>query len=147
MIGRPDCSWASLRRPQLRTCPLPHSIVWREKIGYGLDGTVWKVDIDGQPYALKVRECQIAALLQTIRAAVEASPEPVCLKKEPRTWKDAVRNLYAFSDEELSSLGPKLWPTGVVLDRVKRQMSPWEEYFAIFFEFIPSQGDSTVDTT
>ncbi|KAK4076672.1 uncharacterized protein Triagg1_4275 [Trichoderma aggressivum f. europaeum] len=194
MIGPPDCSWASIRRPRLRACPLPHSFIWREKLGYGLDGTVWKVEVNGRPYALKVfwdhkppggtrywafqRECQISALLQTIRAAVENSAEPVYLKKEPKTWKDAVRNLYSFSNEgrlkpkmrdaansislttssfprirecygwltisgaELSGLGPKLWPTGVVLDRVKRQMSPYEEYFAILYEFIPPQDDT-----
>ncbi|KAL7788363.1 hypothetical protein V8C37DRAFT_388333 [Trichoderma ceciliae] len=54
MQGHPDCSWASLRQPRLRACPLPHNIVWLEKLGYGLDGTVWKVEINGHAYALKV---------------------------------------------------------------------------------------------
>ncbi|KAL6802795.1 hypothetical protein GGI42DRAFT_32702 [Trichoderma sp. SZMC 28013] len=193
MTGRPDCSWASILQPRLRACPLPRSFIWREKLGYGLDGTVWKVEVNGQPYALKVfwdnkppsgtrywafqRECQITALLQIIQAAVEASAEPIYLRKEPKTWKDAVQNIYAFSDEgrlkpkfrntansipitasafprirecfgwltisgaELSGLDPKLWPMGVVLDRVKRQMSPREEYFAILYEFVPPQED------
>ncbi|KAL6693075.1 hypothetical protein J3F84DRAFT_396543 [Trichoderma pleuroticola] len=171
MTGRPDCSWASIQQPRLRACPLPHSFIWREKAGYGLDGTVWKVEVNGQPYALKV--------------FWDNKPPSGTryLKKEPKTWRDAVRNLYAFSDEgcltpefrdaansisitassfprirecfgwltisgaELSSLGPKLWPMGVVLDRVKRQMSPCEEYFAILYEFVPPQKetDTTVD--
>ncbi|KAF3056939.1 hypothetical protein CFAM422_012473 [Trichoderma lentiforme] len=51
------------------------------------------------------RAIQIA-LLQTIRAAIETSTEPIHLKKEPKTWKDAVRNLYSFSDE--GRLKPKI---------------------------------------
>lgn len=55
MIGPPDCSWASFRRPLLRACPLSQrEIIWHDKLGYGVDGTVWKVEIDGRFYALKV---------------------------------------------------------------------------------------------
>ncbi|QYT03237.1 hypothetical protein H0G86_010207 [Trichoderma simmonsii] len=123
------------------------------------------------------RECQTAALLQTIQAAIRASAKPVYLKKEPKTWKDAIRNLYSFdegrlkpkirdaanfisittspfprirscfgwltiSGAELPALGPKLWPTGFVLDRVKRQMSPYEDHSAVLYEFVPSQEDA-----
>ncbi|PTB49373.1 hypothetical protein M431DRAFT_500155 [Trichoderma harzianum CBS 226.95] len=50
----------------------------------------------GTRYWAFQREYQIGTLLQTIRAAVEISAEPVYLKKETKTWKDAVRNLYSF---------------------------------------------------
>ncbi|PNP49206.1 hypothetical protein THARTR1_10008 [Trichoderma harzianum] len=112
----PDSSWASFRRPLLRACPLSQQqIIWHDKLGYGVDGTVWKVEINGRFYALKVfwdnkapdgmrywgfqRECQNAALLQMIRSTVETPTEPIYLKGESKSWKDAARNLYAFSTE------------------------------------------------
>ncbi|KAL7788362.1 hypothetical protein V8C37DRAFT_411642 [Trichoderma ceciliae] len=201
MIGPPDGSWASFRRPLLRAFPLSqHEIVWHDKLGYGVDGAVWKVRIDGRFYALKVfwdnkppdglrywavqRECQNAALLQMIRAAVETSTEPIYIKAKPKTWRDAARNLHAFSTEgrresrfqqdmadsipvsassfpqfrecfgwmmisgaELCSLNPKLRPHGVVLDRVKRALWPWEEYYAILYEFIPSDKQLAMEAT
>lgn len=55
MTGDPDCSWANFRSPRLRACALPRDeIVWREKIGMGMDGVVWRVEIGGKPYAIKV---------------------------------------------------------------------------------------------
>lgn len=55
MIGPPDCSWASFKRPLLKAFPWSQQeIVWHCKLGYGVDGTVWKVEIDGRFYALKV---------------------------------------------------------------------------------------------
>ncbi|UKZ78873.1 hypothetical protein TrVFT333_006619 [Trichoderma virens FT-333] len=200
MIGPPDCSWASFKRPLLRACPLsPQEIIWHDKLGYGVDGTVWKVEIDERFYALKVfwdnkppdgmrywavqRECHNAALLQMIRTAVEKATEPIYLKREPRTWRDAARNLHAFSTEgsreprfrhapdsitvsssslprfrecfgwmsisgaDLCSLDPKLRPHGVVLDRIKRAIWPWENYFAILYEFISPDEQPSVQAT
>lgn len=55
MIDDPDYSWHSFRRPQLRACTLPRDkIVWRKKLGGGLDGFVWKIEINKKPYAIKV---------------------------------------------------------------------------------------------
>lgn len=55
MTGDPVYSWASFRRPRLRACTLPRDkIVWREKIGMGMDGVVWRVEIGSKPYAVKV---------------------------------------------------------------------------------------------
>lgn len=129
------------------------------------------------------RECQNAALLQMIRAAVESSSEPVYLKAKPKSWKDAARNLHAFSTEgrqeprfrdaadsipisasslprfrecfgwttisgaTLCNLSPKLRPHGVVLDRIKRAIWPWEEYYAIFYEFISSDEQPAGEAT
>lgn len=45
LIGPPDCSWASFRRPLLRACPLSQqqiTCIWHDKLGYGVDGTVWE---------------------------------------------------------------------------------------------------------
>lgn len=55
MTAGPDYSWASFRRPQLRACILPREeILWKEKIGMGLDGVIWRVEIRDKPYAIKV---------------------------------------------------------------------------------------------
>lgn len=54
MVGDPNCSWANFCQPKLRACQLPRGIRWVAQLGYGLDGIVWKVNIDGRTYALKV---------------------------------------------------------------------------------------------
>ncbi|KAL6802794.1 hypothetical protein GGI42DRAFT_325184 [Trichoderma sp. SZMC 28013] len=128
------------------------------------------------------RECQNAALIHMIRSVVETSTEPIYLKREPKSWKDAARNLHAFSTEgsrepryrdapdsipvtisslprfrecfgwmsisgaELCNLDSKLRPHGVVLDRVKRVIWPWESYFAIVYELISPDDQPSMQT-
>ena len=46
--------WADLQNPRLRRCPLQHEMEWLERLGFGVDGIVWKVKIAGDTYALKI---------------------------------------------------------------------------------------------
>ena len=54
---------------------------------------------DGVPYWAIQRECWNATLIQNIRAAIEALPEPIYFNPLPKTRQDAIRNLRAFSEE------------------------------------------------
>lgn len=55
MTGDLDYSWKSFCQPQLRACTFPRDeMVWREKIGMGMDGVIWRVEIGEKPYAIKV---------------------------------------------------------------------------------------------
>ncbi|POR31949.1 Uncharacterized protein TPAR_07839 [Tolypocladium paradoxum] len=120
--GEPCCSKAAFEHPRLRKCPYALSTVdWGKavRLGGGLDGYVWKVHFGTNgPYALKVfydaeppdimhyyafqRECQNAALVQMIGAAVQraTTTEPIVIKSTPTTNDDARANLLAFSDEQ-----------------------------------------------
>ncbi|KAJ9129840.1 hypothetical protein NKR23_g12445 [Pleurostoma richardsiae] len=111
--GPPACAWSNFSRPLLRKYDLQHEIEYKKRLGYGMDGIVWTVEIGDCTLALKVfwdntapeetrywavqRECQNAALLQMIQAASTAGP--IYLQPEPKTHRDAVANLRAFSDE------------------------------------------------
>ncbi|KAH8909443.1 hypothetical protein BR93DRAFT_924428 [Coniochaeta sp. PMI_546] len=115
MVGSPDCSWRHFRRPLLRKCPFEAEIEFGEQLGFGIDGIVWKVNIGGRTFALKVfwdnvvpgglryyaiqRECHNLALLQMIQSAVLQSNEPIYLNPDPKTFQDAVANLQAFCAE------------------------------------------------
>lgn len=54
LVGHPDCAWANFRQPLLRSCQLPHDIQWRKRLGCGIDGIVWRVNIGQDTFALKV---------------------------------------------------------------------------------------------
>ncbi|KAM4055258.1 kinetochore sim4 complex subunit FTA2 domain-containing protein [Hirsutella rhossiliensis] len=101
------CTWSDFRRPMLRRCNLQDNLTFIDLVGYGLDGIVWKVEIDNRIAALKVfwdteapedtrywamqRECQNASLLQMIHFATEHYPNSIWLKPNPRTFSDAMR--------------------------------------------------------
>ncbi|TWU70512.1 hypothetical protein ED733_000242 [Metarhizium rileyi] len=101
---------------------LRNSIHFVERVGGGLDGYNWKIQVPkgGPTYVLKLfwdtepwyphyfsaqRECQNAALFQHIEAAVldAAGPGnekgPILLNPEPESKQDALANLLAFSNE------------------------------------------------
>ncbi|OIW30771.1 hypothetical protein CONLIGDRAFT_573333 [Coniochaeta ligniaria NRRL 30616] len=115
MVGSPDRSWHRFRHPLLRKCPFEAEMKFGRVLGYGMDGAVWKVSIGGRIFALKVfwdntvpesdyyyaiqRECHNGALLQMIQSAVQESDEPIYLHPNPKTWRETVANLQAFSDE------------------------------------------------
>lgn len=52
----PVPTWENLKKPRLRRCPFDlEDITWLEKLGYGIDGFVWKVKFkDETLYALKL---------------------------------------------------------------------------------------------
>lgn len=45
------------------------------------------------------RECHVAALLESIRGSIKSSQDDIWLNPEPKSKRDAVMNLYAFSEE------------------------------------------------
>ncbi|KAL2158238.1 hypothetical protein VTH06DRAFT_4558 [Thermothelomyces fergusii] len=106
MVGPPKTTAADFEMPRLRRCPFDlGSMVWEARLGGGADGYVWKVRFGTEgPFVLKVfwdaepvdfptyyapqRECQNAALLQMIQAAVEqaaAASRPILVKAKPTT--------------------------------------------------------------
>ncbi|OIW30774.1 hypothetical protein CONLIGDRAFT_594704 [Coniochaeta ligniaria NRRL 30616] len=124
MAGKPNCTWKDFCRPLLRRfdgadidwswegCQLLSTGI-RDGTD-GADGVVWKVKIGDGVYALKVfwdnsapdgrywafqRECLNIALLQMMQTAVQDCPETIYLKPDPESWKEAIANLHAFSDE------------------------------------------------
>ncbi|KAH7151929.1 hypothetical protein B0J13DRAFT_251942 [Dactylonectria estremocensis] len=189
------CAWRNFRRPRLRRFKLQGSVNFTKLLGYGLDGIVWKVEIGGCVYALKVfwdnhapedtrywaiqRECQNASLLEMMRFAIEHSSDSIWLNPEPKTFHDAVLNLHAFSDEgrrrqlfrkkpgvvqysntpqlrkchgwtmmtgkELYALPSFARPSAVRVDRIMRDISPSEDYYAIVYEYV-SDGQSGLAT-
>ncbi|KAI0410447.1 hypothetical protein F5X98DRAFT_359569 [Xylaria grammica] len=122
MLGRPSCAAAAFATPRLRQCPFDLAAIdWQRsaRMACGVDGHLWKVWFKGSgPYVLKVfwdtssaatryfaakRECQNAALLQMMQAAVEASMSesapPICVNPCPKTRGEARENTLAFSEE------------------------------------------------
>lgn len=53
-MGSPDRSWRRFRHPRLRKCQFEAEIEFRDILSHGVDGAVWKVDIGGRAFALKV---------------------------------------------------------------------------------------------
>lgn len=49
-----DCAWENFRRPRLGRFDKQGPLSFTKRLGYGLDGIVWKVNIGGHVYALKV---------------------------------------------------------------------------------------------
>ncbi|KAF2458181.1 hypothetical protein BDY21DRAFT_214789 [Lineolata rhizophorae] len=110
-----SCAWRNFRRPRLGHFEHQGRINFTELLGYGLDGIVWKINVDDCAYALKVfwdnhppkdtrywavqRECQNASLLEKMRFAIENSSESIWLHPQPKTFRDALLSLHAFSDE------------------------------------------------
>ncbi|RFU81618.1 hypothetical protein TARUN_566 [Trichoderma arundinaceum] len=116
MEGPPRFRGADLKDPRLRRCTFdPKTIVFESRLGGGADGYVWKVRFgDEGPFALKVfwdqtppreagtyysmqRECQNAAVLQMMEAAVAC--EPVLVYDRPSGRRDAIENYFAFCEE------------------------------------------------
>ncbi|OAQ66346.2 hypothetical protein VFPPC_07915 [Pochonia chlamydosporia 170] len=131
----PSCTKEDFKRPRLRKFPFDIdsiSFIGRlqsggdvrtgEGLGGGLDGYNWKIRVGnaGLTYVLKLfwetepdppfyfaaqRECQNAALLQQIEAAVSDAAKadnqhgPILLDPDPKSQRDADKNLLAFSDE------------------------------------------------
>ncbi|KAG5954398.1 hypothetical protein E4U57_004525 [Claviceps arundinis] len=109
------CAWKDFRHPLLGRFPDQGSFKFVKMLGFGIDGVVWKVRMDGQTYALKVfwktklpegtgywalqRECHNAALIAKMRFAIENSSDPIWLNPNPKTFDDAASNLRAFSNE------------------------------------------------
>lgn len=54
MTDTADYSWAHLQRPQLRQFRMEGEVKFLRRLGAGLDGIVWKVEISGRKYALKL---------------------------------------------------------------------------------------------
>ncbi|CAG9984896.1 unnamed protein product [Clonostachys byssicola] len=108
LIGDPDCSWKSVQKHMLRACPFKlEDMIFEERLGDGIDGVVFKVSIDGTPYALKVGSAPTmpskknagTALLQMIGASIAQSEGPIYLKPEIESRKDALYNTQAFCNE------------------------------------------------
>ncbi|KAM0259249.1 hypothetical protein ACHAQJ_003454 [Trichoderma viride] len=116
MRGPPRFRRADLKDPRLRHCDFdPETIVFESRIGGGDDGYVWKVNFGNEgPFALKVfwdqvppiktgayysmqRECQNAAVLQMMEAAV--ATRPVLVNVRPGTKQAAMENYFAFSEK------------------------------------------------
>ncbi|QYS93446.1 hypothetical protein H0G86_000821 [Trichoderma simmonsii] len=137
MEGRPRFRGSDYRQPRLRRSTFdPKTLVFESRLGGGDDGFVWKVRFDNEgPFALKVfwdqvppqevgsyypmqRECQNAAVLQMMEAAV--ANEPVLVYTHPFGKGDAHENYFSFCEENaISKLGikadPKTLPSGTKL--------------------------------
>ncbi|KAI1464932.1 uncharacterized protein F4812DRAFT_441014 [Daldinia caldariorum] len=116
----PICSAAVFKKPQLRKCPFDLTAIDLKRsrlLDGGFDGFVWKIRLQNKAYALKVfwdaappeyeyhfaaqRECQNAALLQMMKAAINeaTTSSPILIDPNPKTMKDALINTLAFSYE------------------------------------------------
>lgn len=126
MEGPPRYRGSDYRQPRLRRSTFdPKTLVFESRLGGGDDGFVWKVRFGGEgPFAMKVfwdqvppqeagsfypmqRECQNAAVLQMMEAAV--ANEPVLVYTHPYGQVDANENYFSFCEENaLSKLGVKV---------------------------------------
>ncbi|KAK1965637.1 hypothetical protein LY78DRAFT_637191 [Colletotrichum sublineola] len=122
-------SWKNFCTPRLRQFDPQANIVWKEQLGFGVDGIVWKADSNGRTYAVKVfwdnthpegnrywaiqRECHNAALLQMLQASIDSADTPIYLNPKPTTQKHALINLQAFSNEGRSKAKLKQLPNAV----------------------------------
>ncbi|KAK4241302.1 hypothetical protein C8A03DRAFT_12407 [Achaetomium macrosporum] len=114
-------------------------IVWERRLGGVVDGYVWKVKwADNGPFAMKVfwesespprlqywafqRECQNAAILQMITAAVEQTTEssPIRILSRPSTRGDALTNLYCFCDDGRRNPPVEAGPATLAVSSVPR---------------------------
>ncbi|KAG6091817.1 hypothetical protein E4U31_007204 [Claviceps sp. LM219 group G6] len=108
------CAWRDFQKPRLGRFTHQRSIRFTKLLGWGEDGIVWRVRIDSKTYALKIfwdieprilnyfafeRECQNASLLAKMRFAIENSGDSIWLHPNPKTHREGVYNLHAFSDE------------------------------------------------
>ncbi|KAK0629941.1 hypothetical protein B0T17DRAFT_506453 [Bombardia bombarda] len=125
MKGDAPYQWVNFMRPKLRRFPSESlaSLKWKSKVGYGIDGVVLKAKLgDGSLVAVKIfnsperpepingcprywafkRECQNSALLDMIKTSLKQAAlndRHIYLHPCPRTYKEALRNLKAFSAE------------------------------------------------
>ncbi|KAK3935042.1 hypothetical protein QBC46DRAFT_462308 [Diplogelasinospora grovesii] len=163
MLGPPSLTAADFKTPRLRRCRFDLATVsWEARIDGGLDGYVWKVKFgDEGPFVLKVfwdpepprshhyyaprRECQNAALLQMMEAAVKdatsrreqrfaqrADRRPILSiprMKKCYGWLTVHGNLF-------HGMSRKLRPQVVTAGKVTRSMSYDQEYLAVVDEFV-----------
>ncbi|KAF6822210.1 hypothetical protein CMUS01_11175 [Colletotrichum musicola] len=54
LTGPPSCTWKDFCRPRLRQFDPSAKIKWKERVSHGIDGIVWKAEINGREYAVKV---------------------------------------------------------------------------------------------
>ncbi|CRK25943.1 hypothetical protein BN1708_014375 [Verticillium longisporum] len=56
MLVDPACTFKDFCRPLLRSYQLQgqDEIAWKNRLGHGMDGTIWKVSIGDGTYAIKV---------------------------------------------------------------------------------------------
>jgi hypothetical protein len=54
MVDSPLCTWSNFRYPLLRQFPPHAGFDWKERLGHGLDGVVWRAEIGGRTFAVKV---------------------------------------------------------------------------------------------
>ncbi|OIW29682.1 hypothetical protein CONLIGDRAFT_654182 [Coniochaeta ligniaria NRRL 30616] len=119
LLGPPSLTAEDFKTPRLRRCKFDlATISWEARLGGGLDGYVWKVKFGEEgPFTLKLywdakppadhpyyaprRECQNAALLQMMEAAVEqaAGESPITVDLDAKTKADVLANVLAFSNE------------------------------------------------
>ncbi|KAM3510836.1 hypothetical protein MY11210_005498 [Beauveria gryllotalpidicola] len=124
----PSCPLESLKRPRLRRCefdvsslvitgpitPIPN--LRQQRVDGGLDGYNWKIRFGNSgPFVLKVfwdqepprppmyyalqRECQAAAVLQLMQAALaqcDSSLGPILVYPQPWDWIEGYENMLAF---------------------------------------------------
>ncbi|KAK4237900.1 hypothetical protein C8A03DRAFT_15594 [Achaetomium macrosporum] len=127
MVDSPNLDESAFCIPKLRRCPFdPATLSRDQRLQGGADGYVWRyVHVIEEPiltslpvqfydtgppeldaYYAAQRECQNAALLQMMVAAVadangsRENPGPVLLiNAHPKTAADALANVYAFSNQ------------------------------------------------
>ncbi|KAK2036350.1 hypothetical protein LZ31DRAFT_483984 [Colletotrichum somersetense] len=116
MTETPPCAWKNFCPPLLRQFDPEAKIEWKERVGYGLDGIFWdNTSPEGNRYWAVQRECHNAALLQILQASMKSNT-PIFLNPTPKTKKQALINLQAFSDEgrrqrKLEKLPNRVSPT------------------------------------
>ncbi|RSM19764.1 hypothetical protein CDV31_001395 [Fusarium ambrosium] len=159
MNGPPSCTEQDFKQPHLRRCTFDFStIVWERKLGGGLDGYVWKVWFgETGPFALKVfwdteppdfrhyyaaqRECQNAAVLQMIEAAIAqaaAESKSIRVLANPKTKQEARYNLFWFSDEaHLASFPEDLEAVEITSMPRFRKCYGWLKFNGEVFKSLP----------
>ncbi|OIW22697.1 hypothetical protein CONLIGDRAFT_587014 [Coniochaeta ligniaria NRRL 30616] len=187
-VGDPPLGWENFLHPKLRRFPGSSEFELELYLGGGVDGFVFKAKVDEQhTVAVKIfyhdrqpepvdgvsfywpleRESINGALLLMIHASLQraaSTGRPIYLLPGPQTKKEAIRNLWAFSNEGheqcepppqyfqpftpdvqinrclgWTELGGRSIIRALNRARVLKDMDSDKTYLAIVYEFVPKE--------
>ncbi|KAL8370740.1 hypothetical protein RB595_000881 [Gaeumannomyces hyphopodioides] len=123
-VGDVPYEWKEFAAPKLRQYPKPpFSLRFREYIGGGIEGVVLRARAENDeevaveiyfhnkqpepirgtkrlfPFKRECRNCAVLELISTSLREADANDRPIVLHPRPKTRRDAIRNLRAFSSD------------------------------------------------
>ncbi|KAL3959843.1 hypothetical protein ACCO45_004960 [Purpureocillium lilacinum] len=105
------CSWSDFKRPLLRRYNLQGSLIFIDVVGYGVDGIVWRVEVDCRIMALKVLPQRPDASRSCIRPSRlhGAPPElPILAQlRSAKTYPEQTAALQALKNEIVGHIQKK----------------------------------------